>query len=114
MPSNSTLTRLSFQSAGALNVLRYQPVPVGKKPPPAPDGFFLSGGASMLQSCGRSTVRQELSVKEGASAPLGSPSWNFHPESADSSSLGDEPVLPPHKRGQGMPAPHRAQSSSAD
>src|SRR5271165_7552004 len=88
-PSNSTLTRLSRQPAGALNVLRYQPTPFGKKPPPAPLGLSLSGLASILQSCGRSTVRHAESANAGASAALGSPSRNFQPESADSSSRGD-------------------------
>src|SRR5207244_3039539 len=87
--SNSTLTRIPFQSAGALNVLRYQPVPAGKKPSPPPVGLFLSGRLSMLQSCGRSTVRHEISANEGASAPLGSPRKNFHPESAANTWRGD-------------------------
>ena len=84
-PSNSMLTTLFFQSAGARNVLRYQPIPPGKKPPPAPLGLSLSGLLSMLQSCGRSTDRQDASANEGASAPLGSPRKNFHPASAANS-----------------------------
>src|SRR5271163_2449848 len=60
-PSNSTLARFPFHSFGAVNALRYHPVPAGKKPPPAPVGLFFSGTPSMLQSCGRFTVRQETS-----------------------------------------------------
>src|SRR3954463_12584046 len=82
------LTRLSFQSGGAVKILRYQPVPLGKKPPPAPLGLSLSGLLSMLQSWGRSTLRQEASANVGASAPAGSPRKNFQPASAASSCLG--------------------------
>src|ERR1700746_1726814 len=82
------LTRLPRPSAGALKVLRYQPTPPGKKPPPAPLRLSLSGRLSILQSWGRSTVRQAVSANEDASAPLGSPSRNFQPESAASSSRG--------------------------
>src|SRR5882757_3264073 len=85
------LTRFFFHSGGELKVLRYQPVPAGKKPPPEPVGLFLSGAPSMLQSCGRLTVRQDLSAKARASAPLGSPSRNLQSESAASSSLGVRP-----------------------
>src|SRR5436190_12160401 len=78
-------TRLFRQSAGAWNVLRYQPVPPGKKPSPGPLGLSLSGLLSMLQSWGRSTTRQETSENAAASAPLGSPRKNFHPASAANS-----------------------------
>src|SRR5271165_6874161 len=61
-PSNSTLTRFPFHSLGTANVLRYHPVPAGKKPPPPPVGLFFSGTPSMLQSCGRFTVRQDPSA----------------------------------------------------
>ena len=37
----------------------FQPVPFGKKPPPEPEGLFGSGALSMLQSCGKSTVRHD-------------------------------------------------------
>src|SRR3954469_13660135 len=84
------LTRLPFQSAGAVKLLRYQPVPLGKKPPPAPLGASLSGLLSMLQSWGRSTVRHEASANVGASAPAGSPRKNFQPASAASSWRGAE------------------------
>src|SRR2546423_4475494 len=78
-------TRLFCQSAGAWNVLRYQPVPPGKNPSPDPVGLSLSGLLSMLQSWGRSTARQETSENDDASAPLGSPRKNFHPASAANS-----------------------------
>src|ERR1035441_4496072 len=87
-PSNSTLTRLPFHAAGAVNALRYQPVPVGKKPPPAALGLSLSGLPSMLQSCGRFTVLLDASGNERASAPLGSPGRNFQSASAANSILG--------------------------
>src|SRR5215471_10112825 len=88
-PSNSTATCFPFQSAGTWNALRYQPIPPGKKPPPAPLGLSLSGLLSMLQSWGRSTARQAESENEGTSAPLGSPRKNFHPASAANSCLGE-------------------------
>src|SRR6516164_8603397 len=78
------LTRLFFHWTGARNVLRYHPIPDGKYPPPAPVAFFGSGAPSMLQSCGRSTVRQGASLKEGAEASVGSPRKNFQLESARS------------------------------
>src|SRR5215475_11495359 len=81
-PSNSTVTRFPFQLTGARNILRYQPVPPGKKPPPEPLGLSLPGALSMLQSWGRSTFRQEESSNCAASAPAGSPSRNFQPASA--------------------------------
>src|SRR5262249_44402947 len=81
------LTRFPFHSAGALKVLRYQPVPDGKKPPPEPVGLSLPGCPSMLQSCGRSTLRQFASSNERASAPVGSPARNLQLESAEISSL---------------------------
>ena len=74
-----------FQSLDARNVLRYQPIPPGKKPPPAPLGLCMSGLLSMLQSCGRSTDRHDASANDGASAPLGSPGKNFQPASAANS-----------------------------
>src|ERR1700687_2030393 len=86
-PSNSTLTRFPFHSWGAINDFRYQPVPAEKKPPPEPVGLSFSGAPSMLQSCGRFTVRQDPSANWRASAPVGSPSRNRQSESASNSSL---------------------------
>src|ERR1035437_5498229 len=76
-PSNSTLTRLPFHAAGALNALRYQPPRVAKKPPLPPMGFLGSILPSLLQSCGRFTVRQPPASYDGASAPAVSPTANF-------------------------------------
>jgi len=58
--------------------LRYHPMPPSVNPPLMPDtasgekGDPVPGISSILKSCGRSTVRQELSSKPGCSA-LASP-----------------------------------------
>src|ERR1700724_3338833 len=88
-PSNSTLTRFCFQLGGAVNVFRYHATPAGKYPPPDPVGFFSLGASSMLQSCGKSTVRQSESLNDGASALAGSPRKNFQLESTTSCCRGD-------------------------
>ena len=65
----------------------------GKYPSPAPLGLSFSGLLSMLQSCGRSTARQDASANEEDSAPAGSARVNFHPPSASTISLGVFAVL---------------------
>ena len=59
------------QSAVARKVLRYQPTPVGKKPPGLPVGLPAAIGPAMDQSCGKSTVVQDESLNVGESAPRG-------------------------------------------
>jgi hypothetical protein len=62
----------------------------------------------MLQSCGRSSVRQEPSANEGASAPLGSPRRNFHRESAANSNLGAPDGAPIERRTSDVSVAHSA------
>src|SRR5262245_13859765 len=81
MPSNSTKIRREACSVGSVKSLRYQPTPAGKKPPAPLVGLFRSNGPSMLQSCGRSSLRQAESSKRGACAWLASPLKKSHEES---------------------------------
>src|SRR5215469_6988923 len=53
-------------------VLRYQAMPVGKKPPAALEGASWRTGPAMDQSWGRVTVVQEESLKSGDWALAGS------------------------------------------
>jgi hypothetical protein len=79
MPSNAMKVRLVGSSFGRVNVRRYQPVPVGKKPPAARLGAFSSTGPAMLQSWGRVTGFQAESSKVGIGLRVrrigGSASW---------------------------------------
>src|ERR1700677_4778557 len=77
-------TCLPAHDVGAENVLRYQPMPAGKNPPGPPVGFVAAIGPAMLQSCGRSTPVQAVSLKLAASASGGSDWSNFHPKSKSS------------------------------
>ena len=59
--------------SGSVKLFRYQPMPCEKKPPfSSPSGGGLIG-CSMLQSCGRSRVRQLASSKPGCLAAASSP-----------------------------------------
>ena len=62
-PSNSSQATRSRAPAGSRKDLRYQPMPVGKKPTRPPPGASSRGVPSMLQSCGRSSRRHRLSSK---------------------------------------------------
>src|SRR5438477_8145141 len=66
--------RLSGSSFAIVRSWRYQPMPVGKKPPAARLGAFSSTGPAMLQSWGRVTVFQAVSSKVGDWAP-GASDW---------------------------------------
>src|SRR5215472_9821931 len=80
-PSNTTYTCRLASVAGSVRFFLYQAIPVGKKPPPAPLGFFSLIGPAMLQSCGTRTTRQEESSRAGCSPPDTSSCTNFHPSS---------------------------------
>src|SRR5436189_3815081 len=68
---------LPFEDTGTENILRYQPIPPRKAPPPVPVGLVESNGNSMLQSCGRSRFRQEASSLPGSLNECTLSSLNF-------------------------------------
>src|SRR5215472_17381086 len=78
-PSKTINVRWVAADTGTSKVLRYQPIPAGKKPPAGPAGFFSSMGPAMAESCGSVTVCQEESSKEGACAPVASDCRNRQP-----------------------------------
>src|SRR5215213_4223728 len=69
----------SFSDAGTINVFLYQPVPPRRAPPPVPVGLALSKGNSILQSCGRFSVRHAASLMFGSLYALKLSNLNFHP-----------------------------------
>src|SRR3954462_5913727 len=71
MPSNSSDSGLPVTAVGSLNVLRYQPVPPGRKPVPLLVPPVGVGSSSMLQSCGRRTLRQPEAADPGAGPRAG-------------------------------------------
>jgi hypothetical protein len=72
MPSKAMKMRFVGSSFCGVSVRRYQPMPVGKKPPAARLGAFSSTGPAMLQSCGRVTGFQVESSNVGDWAQGGS------------------------------------------
>src|ERR1022692_3781888 len=74
-------TLRSLYAAGRRKRFRYQPMPVGAKPPEPPLGSFWEKGPSTLQSCGRSRLRQLASANVSCCAPGASPLKNFQPKS---------------------------------
>src|ERR1017187_2715841 len=77
-------TLRSLYDAGKRKCFRYQPMPVGAKPPEPPLGSVVAKGPSTLQSCGKSRLRQLVSAKPGCCAPGASPLKNFQPKSKES------------------------------
>ena len=75
-PSNRILIDLSLKSAGTVKVFRYQAIPQGKNAVQL--ASLESKDPSMLQSWGRSSVRQCASTKSGSCALASSPWKNFH------------------------------------
>src|ERR1035438_7229442 len=68
---------LPLSVSGSTKRLRYQPIPPRKAPPPTPLGPAESKGNSMLQSCGKVTVRQAASSMATALYPFAASSLNF-------------------------------------
>src|SRR5450759_3485682 len=77
------VTFLPASEAGNVKCLRYHPVPPTTKPVLAPPALcaesnglggapLVDGKSSMLQSCGKSSMRHALSSKPGISAPVAS------------------------------------------
>src|SRR5215510_15423361 len=105
-PSNSMNTSRPESRGETANVLRYQPMPPGSAPPPAPAGFVSLNAPSMLQSCGTSSVRQPESRNVPSWAPETSPRWNR--QSRSKSRIARCLSRPPHhwKRGGGGSTDH--------
>ena len=72
---------LAFPVCRSLPMVRYQPMPAGRKPPWPPIGALGSILPSMLQSCGKVTGRQSESAKSVVAASFGSPRKNFQSSS---------------------------------
>src|SRR6266545_2472416 len=72
-------TDLPLAEAGRMNVLRYQPIPPGRAPPPKPAGFFSLNSPSMLQSWGRFSACHFVSSRSGACPLVTSPRLNRQP-----------------------------------
>src|SRR5271163_1781496 len=66
-------------ASGTVKVLRYQPMPVGKKPPAPREGASSLTGPAIDQSWGSVTVFHAESSKPGFSAPGASACRNFQP-----------------------------------
>src|ERR1019366_7600703 len=82
-PSNSTSTLRPEKLLGSVKCFRNQPTPLGKNAPGPPVRFVSAKGPSMLQSCGRLSLRHAASAKLFCSAPGASPFRNRQSPSND-------------------------------
>lgn len=56
------ILKIIICDVGMVNVLRYHPIPLGNAPPPGVAALSLLKAPSILQSCGKLSVRQLLSL----------------------------------------------------